>query len=346
MQLVLNTYGAYLHKTGDCFEIKVGEEKRSISAQKVQSIWITTAASFSTDAIQMAMENNIDVVFLDHFGNPYARIWQSKLGSTTKIRRRQLEVSESREGLSLAMDWVVQKMSNQISFLEELQRHRAEKADTMAEYLDSMHFALQKLQAWRERQDAEPGTVRALEGGAGHAYFACLSFLIPEAWRFSGRSHQPARDGFNAMLNYSYGILYGLVERACLLAGLDPYIGFLHSDNYNKKSLIFDIIEPFRTHGDETVFYLFSKRQVKKEYFNEIPNGVTLNESGKKLLISAFNEHMDERIRYRGRNICRRDIIQFECHRLANGLLGKVVKELNSRKRSTQKHPDGVIEEE
>jgi CRISPR-associated protein Cas1 len=43
------------------------------------------------------------------------------------------------------------------------------------------------------------------------------------------------------MLNYSYGVLYSLVEKACILAGLDPFVGFLHTDNYNKKSLVFDL---------------------------------------------------------------------------------------------------------
>ncbi|MGB3458597.1 MAG: CRISPR-associated endonuclease Cas1 [Halobacteriota archaeon] len=38
-----------------------------------------------------------------------------------------------------------------------------------------------------------------------------------------------------------------MVEKACIIAGLDPYIGFLHTDNYNKKSRVFDVIVLFRT---------------------------------------------------------------------------------------------------
>ena len=45
-------------------------------------------------------------------------------------------------------------------------------------------------------------------------------------------------------------MLYSLVERACIVAGLDPFVGFLHTDNYNKKSLVFDLIEPFRVLGE------------------------------------------------------------------------------------------------
>ena len=79
MQLVINTYGSYLQKNGDCFKVKTDEKVFEISCKKVTSILISTAAYITTDAIKMAMENNIDVVFLDEFGDPYGRIWHSKL---------------------------------------------------------------------------------------------------------------------------------------------------------------------------------------------------------------------------------------------------------------------------
>ena len=64
-------------------------------------------------------------------------------------------------------------------------------------------------------------------------------------YAFESRSRNPA-DPFNCMLNYSYGILYSNVEKACIIAGLDPYIGIMHTDNYNKKALVYDIVEMYR----------------------------------------------------------------------------------------------------
>lgn len=104
------------------------------------------------------------------------------------------------------------------------------------------------------------------EGSAGRIYFDALNYVMPERFKFDGRSRNPAKDEFNALLNYGYGVLYSLVEKACIIAGLDPYIGFLHTDNYNKKSLVFDLIEMFRIFADETVVYLFSGRKVKVEF--------------------------------------------------------------------------------
>ena len=160
-----------------------------------------------------------------------------------------------------------------------------------------------------------------IEGMASRTYFEALSSVMPEKFKFKARSRNPATDEFNAMLNYGYGVLYSMVEKACIIAGLDPYIGFLHTDNYNKKSLVFDIIEMFRTFVDETVVHLFSKRKVKEEYFDKIQNGLSLNKEGKAVLIEALNETFEKTIKYKGRNIKTKNVIQFECHRIANRLL-------------------------
>jgi CRISPR-associated protein Cas1 len=90
MQLVINTFGASIRKTGELFEILIGNEKKKISPKKVQSILITTGVHLTSDVIEMAVEHNIDILFADKFGNPYGRLWHSKLGSTARIRRSQI----------------------------------------------------------------------------------------------------------------------------------------------------------------------------------------------------------------------------------------------------------------
>ncbi len=66
---------------------------------------------------------------------------------------------------------------------------------------------------------------------------------------------------------------------------------------------------------------LFAARKVKVEHFEKVPNGLVLNKEGKAVLLAEFNAYMDESIRYRGRNIKRINIIQFDCHRIANELI-------------------------
>jgi CRISPR-associated protein Cas1 len=267
------------------------------------------------------VENNIDIVFLDHFGDPYGRVWHSKLGSTTLIRRRQLEVAEQKKGFELARGWIETKINNQIEHLKDLKKNRPEQRAELDEYIaniESMKAQLLELDGTLEKRR---GTVMGIEGMASRYYFDALGFIMPEKWKFCGRSRNPAVDGFNCLLNYGYGVLYSMVEKACIISGLDPYVGFLHMDNYNKKSLVFDLIEMYRTHVDRTVVNLFSKRQVKEEYFDSIPNGLSLNKEGKAVLIKSLNETLDASMDYNGRNVKIRNIMQHDCHKIANSLI-------------------------
>lgn len=321
MQLVINSFGAYLRKQGDCFLVKNEDKQFEVSVRKVESIMITTGAFLSTDAIKAAMDHNIDILFLDEHGDPYGRVWHSKLGSTTLIRRRQLEYADDARGLALAQEWIAAKFDRQMEFLRKLARARPEKEADVLVYADRVADGREKLAALTGTLEEQRGTIMGLEGAAGRTYFEALSFIMPERYRFQGRSRQPAKDEFNCLLNYGYGVLYSMVEKACLVAGLDPYVGFVHTDNYNKKSLVFDLMEMFRYLTDQTVVYLFTGRKVKQEWFETVPGGMTLAKDGKAALIEALNETFETSVRYRNRNIKQRDIIQFECHRIANGLI-------------------------
>jgi len=331
MQLAINTYGSFIRKKGECFEIGVEGEnntlkKQEISARKVQSVLITTSVLISTDAILLAHEHNIDIIFLDKYGKPFSRVWHSKFGSTAFIRRMQLELSENEKGVKLARDWIVQKLEHQIALLGDLKKTRKEKKEQIEAYTAAMSENKDKLMSVAgASMDEVRARIFALEAVCGKTYWEAVSFIIPEPYKFSGRSRSPAKDEFNAFLNYGYGILYSKTERGCILAGLDPYIGFLHTDNYGKKSFVFDMIELFRIHVDELVISLFSKRSVKQDMFRKIQNGIVLEKTGKELLIGEFNKMMEETLDYRGRNIKKSNIMEHECHRLANEFIGKEV---------------------
>src|SRR5580658_9883476 len=110
MQLVIYTFGACLRKEGERFLIRADDREVAVSAHKVRSILIATGVMLTSDAIQLANKHNIDIVFLSPEGDPYGRVWQTRMGSTAAIRRRQLEVVDGPEGLALAVGWVTAKV--------------------------------------------------------------------------------------------------------------------------------------------------------------------------------------------------------------------------------------------
>jgi len=316
MQLIINNYGAYLRKRRDCFLVMLEERNVEIPVVKVDSIWITTSALISTDAIHCAMENNIDIVFLDDYGDPYARIWFPKLGSTTLIRRRQLEIATSPKALRWVKEWGTEKMKNQIKLLKKLFKTRPEQTHLL-DAVDEIKKGMAELGKIEGSVEKNRNKIMGIEGAASRAYFQAISQILPQQYRFDGRSRKPAKDPFNCALNYGYGMLYSIVERACILAGLDPYIGFLHTDDYNKKSFVFDVIEQYRGIVDEIVVYQFTKKRFKENCFNPVPRGYTLNDKGKRILLPELNKAFEETKILRGRKVKARHIIQMDMHSVA-----------------------------
>lgn len=330
MQLHINTYGTYVHVKDDMFEIRNRDENKEVqrkhfSALKVTALWLCTGTSLSTDAIKLAMTHNVDIVFLEQNGDPFGRVWHSKLGSTTKIRKAQLEASLSAVGLRWVKAWLTQKLENQRDFIKDLKKHRPQHAGFLDDKISRIEALIISIQSQEgDTVAAVADTLRGLEGTAGRLYFETLSYVLPEGGKFAGRSMRPAQDAFNACLNYAYGILYSKVEKALIIAGIDPYLGFMHRDDYNQLSMVFDFIEPYRTFADEVVFRLFSAKKVNKAHYDELTNGISLNKEGKALLVTAFNEFMDgQPIRHGGRNMARSTIIQYDAHSFGNTLIGR-----------------------
>jgi len=323
MQLVINTFGAYLCRRGELFQIKINGQSTDISARKVRSILISAGAAFSSDAVQLAVEKNIDILFLDKYGDPFGRVWHGKPASTTAIRRMQFAAAQTDLGVKLALEWIGRKFDNQIALLTLMRDRRTRLSAQLTETVGSLKTLKVQTQDLVGNIDDMRQSLLGIEGRAGRTYWAALSLLLPAGYRFKGRSRNPAKDPFNCLLNYVYGILYGVVERACLLSGLDPYIGFIHTDHYNKPSLVFDLIEQYRIWADDTVLGLFAARKIKQNLFDNLKNGLTLNKHGKAMLIDSFSTFIDGAIRYRNRNITRRDSIQFDLHCIANDLLAK-----------------------
>lgn len=321
MQLFLSTQGTYLHVKNDCFEVKLPDDKVRISPRKVSSIVVGTGLSLSSNALKLANEHNIDMLMLDEYGDPYGRFWHCRYGSTAAIRRAQLEAFQTSLATDLVKQWLRITLGRRVEFLQDKLRRRSGVPESASRAPDRIEELISSIDEVEGRVKDVRGTLMGYEGTAGRLYFGALADIIPDRWRFDGRSHRPAEDRFNCFLNYAYGVLYGIVERALVLAGLDPYLGFLHTDNYGKTSLVFDFIEQYRPIVEKPVFHLFSGRKAKESHCDEVPGGFTLNADGKGVLMEALDEELDSVVNHDHRQLKNRDTVLHDAHKTAHRLL-------------------------
>ena len=93
MELVLNTFGTSLNRDNGGFVIKHKDGKQRIPVEGIKSIHIGKGAQITSDAVLLAIENEIEILFLDKTGNPIGRVWSPRYGSISTIRKGQLNFS-------------------------------------------------------------------------------------------------------------------------------------------------------------------------------------------------------------------------------------------------------------
>ncbi|MFC2265244.1 MAG: CRISPR-associated endonuclease Cas1 [Prevotella conceptionensis] len=301
MELILNTYGVSLNRDNQGFVITTADGRQRIPAAGIKSIQISKGAQITSDAVMLAVEQEIEVLFMDRAGNPIGRIWSPRYGSISTIRKGQLNFTFSHEAVEWIKGVIAQKIENQQALMLLFNT-----TDTPQVNVDK---SIRRLEDYRNKVSAEQGdivndiapTLRGWEGLASKIYFATINASIPPQYRFESRSQHPATDVANALLNYGYGLLYGKIEGEMIKAGIDPYVGIMHRDDYNRPVLVYDVIELYRIWVDYVVYSLLAQNVVTDEYYSVRPDGsYWLEPLGRRVLIQSLNDYMDETVTIKG----------------------------------------------
>ena len=289
MQLVLDTNGLIVKKRNNSFWIMAKEGKRTISPHRISSIAVTADCDLNSSAIRLAAKHNIPIYFVNATGHAEARLMSASFTGLATIRREQAFFAEKPEATQWMLSLFQLKTQHQIANLQHLYEQLPKKKR-------SNRAGIQQLQAYslqfKQHQDKLIDEVRlslmGIEGNMAKLYWKEISSLLPEEFQFLGRSRRPAQDEFNACLNYLYGMLYNLIGSAVYAAGLDPYLGILHTDGYKRPTLVFDMIEPFRPWVDWLLIDQVLNKRILKSYFQRVKGGLHLSKKGKEAIHHSF----------------------------------------------------------
>ena len=321
MQLILNKRGIALSIEDGLFKIKTQEEVKKVPVSKISSIMLHKSASITTDAVLEAIENEIDILFMDKKGSPKGRIWSHKFGSISTIRKNQVTFAKSAKGVEWIIENLKTKMDNQVALLLTLGKPDRSTDQLIEKSIQKIHAVKSKLEQLQFNNITDVAEkIRGYEGTASRVYFDTISRHMPEPYRFEKRTQHPAFDMFNALLNYAYGMLYGKTEAALIKAGVDPYLGVFHRDEYNRPVLVYDFIENFRVWADYVVINLCMQQVMFVEFFDVENEVYYLNHHGKRILIQSFNDYFEEVIRYKGADRSREQHIHLLAQKLATRL--------------------------
>jgi CRISPR-associated protein Cas1 len=324
-RIILSDRGEFLGKSGEQFRIarKEGSDVL-VPARKVEQILILgSGITVSSDAIEMANEMGVEMVFANYYGKPQARLIPARLGGTVKTRREQYYAHDDGRGTDLARSFIKGKMMNQSSLLKSFSKKWKEGRQDLWKEFNENSNAILGLLAKIDSSTSDLGSAReeimSVEGQAAGIYWPAWSRLISQEWEFPGRKYPDAKDQINSLLNFGYYLLEQEVWGAALYAGLDPYAGFLHVDRPGEEKLVYDMMEEFRPIVvDRTVVRL--SKEMKPTHFN---SDFRMTRYGIKIASGAFYERFEERISYGESSRQIRDIIRAQATAVAAFLRGE-----------------------
>jgi len=283
--LLISGYGVRLRFKKGLLIVESKNSKQEVPIADLEQVVITTSGVWlSSKVVRKLSEYGVDLVFLDSRGQPVGRVYPPFINKTVETRRSQYTSHGTSRAVYAMRELVYGKIYNQGSVLRKYYYNTR---------LDELREAFSKLSelAIRARHvdipfDNAREELRKIEAEASRVYWPHYAILVPRDLGFEGRN-QDSPDPVNTLLNYAYGILYSECWRALVLAGLDPYAGFLHVDRSGKPVLVFDFIEMFRFTADLTVLYL-----LRKGWRPSISNGL-LNYESRRRVIDSLTDFLD-----------------------------------------------------
>ena len=241
-------------------------------------------------------ERNISLCYLTPQGKFLARV-TGKVQGNVLLREQQYKSSKDDEiSLTIAKNCIMGKVYNARWVLERAIRDHGMQIDVEGVKKASLHLkeSLQYIQNAESKDQ-----LRGYEGEAASIYFGVFNELIlqqKKEFNFQGRNKRPPKDNVNAMLSFVYTLLTNQITSALEVVGLDPYVGYLHTDRPGRVSLALDLIEELRSvYADRFVLSLINKKIVNGKNFSQKENGVVLmgDDLRKKLLVEWQNKNKE-----------------------------------------------------
>ncbi len=254
--------------------------------QKILALFIIGHITITTALIDKCNFYGIPLVVMKPNFRP---VFFYSITAEANYLLRQKQYEYPKDDLQIAKILVKNKMSNQLKLLEKT-RLKTEKINAAKIKIEEYILVIPDTRDY----DALMG----MEGIASKMFFS--AYFAQHNWKM--RSPRTKIDPINATLDIGYTILFNYIEAFSRLFGFDPYIGVYHRLWFKRKSLICDLMEPFRCIIDLQVRKAFNKQQCKTADFCLFNNQYILkrerNSDYSKMFYDVLIEHKSEVFKY------------------------------------------------
>jgi len=224
--------------------------KHQSSCYRLFALFIVGHISITSGLLHRAKKFGFSIVMMTHGLMPYG-MWFAKAEGNVLLRQKQYKYDKT----DIAQYLVQKKIKQQILMLKSRRHKTSEFKNDIIKLTEYLHklpnpkFNIQEL--------------LGIEGSASRLYFKNMFGDI--GWK--GRKPRAKRDIPNVLLDFGYTKLFYVIEALLNLYGFDIYKGFYHQTFYQRKSLVCDMVEPFRPWVDKRIWKAFKLKQIHDEDF-------------------------------------------------------------------------------
>ena len=302
MKKLLNTLyvtseNSYLALDGENIVIYEDQEERGrLPLHNLEGIVSFGYRGTSPALMGACAERNVSLCYLTPQGKFLARV-TGKIKGNVVLRRQQYDSCMDKEkAMDISRNCILAKVYNSRWILERACRDHSLQID-----LEKVKEASQKLKnALNDIKVCETAEqLRGFEGEAASVYYGVFDELIlqqKKEFQFQGRNRRPPQDPINALLSFAYTLLANSAGTALETVGLDPYVGYLHTERPGRMSLALDLMEELRAPlADRFVLSLVNKKIVNGKDFQKKENGaVLMKEETRRSILTEWQKKKKE----------------------------------------------------
>jgi len=277
VKIFLDGAGSFLGRGKGCLIVRDRKgkvEEYPLFENEVGEVQIRIGNSVSSGALATCAFWGIDLLILTQRGNPVAVLKSLDDDSHVKTRVCQYEAMKNGKAIEIAKKIVLRRIEGQNQMLKKygLRQHDLMRAKETINSIESdkLTFVRKKL--------------LGIEGKHTERYFNQIFKLMPKSILIEKRRTFKAYDGINNTFNLAYTVLKWKAYRAVTRAKLEPFLGFLHSEQFGKPSLVCDLMELYRYLIDD--FIIQYAKNLRKKDFTMKQEDFSSNRKGKREYLS------------------------------------------------------------
>lgn len=219
--------------------------------QKILALFVIGHITVTTPLIDKCQKYGVAVIVMKPNLRPVF-YWSNPAEANYLLRQRQY--SMNRDDLTIAKNLVSNKISNQIKSLSDT----IKRDNVTINAIECCRGLLSMIDLSNDYYH-----LMGIEGAASRTFF--FAFFQEHKWE--SRRPRTKCDVINSSLDIGYTILFNYIECFLRMFGFDLYVGVYHRLWFRRKSLVCDIIEPFRCIIDKAVRTAFNKKQFTAKDF-------------------------------------------------------------------------------